>query len=133
MVYQGGFGYRYPYDVTLSDCRAGTPHTTLFEDDVVNQAGMFAGRRDQMYDGEGLIPAAIPVTAPEQRQQLEEALAGLEDNSAAQLERQKALQSEPWPTTVDWDGRANYEKDKEAMTQPVMQHYLKRMKPWMYK
>ena len=84
VVYQGGFGYRYPYDVTLSDCRAGTPHTTLFEDDVVNQAGMFAGRREQMYDGEGLIPAAIPVTAPEQRQQLEAALAGLEDNAAAQ-------------------------------------------------
>ena len=83
-VYQGGFGYRYPYDVTLSGCRAGTPHTTLFEDDVVNQAGMIAGRRAKRYDGEGLIPAAIPVTDPEQRQQLEEALAGLEDHAAAQ-------------------------------------------------
>jgi hypothetical protein len=39
VVYQGGFGYRYPYDVTLAGCRAGTPHTTLFEDDVFNQAG----------------------------------------------------------------------------------------------
>ena len=83
-VYQGGFGYRYPYDVTLSGCRAGTPHTTLFEDDVVNQAGMFAGRRVQRYDGEGLLSAAIPVTDPEQRRQLEAALAGLEDNAAAQ-------------------------------------------------
>ncbi len=50
-----------------------------------------------------------------------------------QIEYAKALQSEPWPTRVDWDGLAEYEKDKEAMTQPVMQHYLKRMKPWMYK
>jgi hypothetical protein len=84
VVYQGGFGYRYPYDVTLAGCRAGTPHTTLFEDDVAGQAGMFAGRRVQPYDGEGLIPAAIPVTDPEQRRVLEEALAGLEDNAAAQ-------------------------------------------------
>jgi hypothetical protein len=50
----------------------------------------------------------------------------------AQLETAKKLQSLPWPTTVDWDGRARYESDKEAMAQPVMQHYLKRMKPWMY-
>ena len=50
-----------------------------------------------------------------------------------QIKYAKALQSEPWPTSVDWDGQAEYEKDKEAMTQPVMQHYLKRMKPWMYK
>ena len=84
VVYQGGFGYRYPYDVTLSGCRAGTPHTTLFEDDVAGQAGMFAGRRVQRYDGEGLLSAAIPVTDPEQRKQLEEALAGLEDNENAQ-------------------------------------------------
>jgi chromosome segregation ATPase len=49
-----------------------------------------------------------------------------------QIKRAKALQSLPWPTSVDWDGMAKYEKDKEAMTQPVMQHYLKRMKPWMY-
>ena len=84
VVYQGGFGYRYPYDVTLSDCRAGTPHTTLFEDDVVNQAGIFAGRRVQRYDGEGLLSAAIPVTEPEQRKLLEEALAGLDDHENAQ-------------------------------------------------
>ncbi|MDP6115390.1 MAG: hypothetical protein QGG53_26320 [Planctomycetota bacterium] len=51
----------------------------------------------------------------------------------AQLETAKKLQSLPWPTTVDWDGRARYESNKKAMAQPVMQHYLKRMKPWMYK
>ena len=51
----------------------------------------------------------------------------------AQLEAAKKLQSLPWPTTVDWDGRARYESDEEAVAQPVMQHYLKRMKPWMYK
>jgi hypothetical protein len=50
-----------------------------------------------------------------------------------QIKSAKALQSLPWPTTVDWDGRAKYESDKEAMAQPIMQHYLKRMKPWMYK
>ena len=49
-----------------------------------------------------------------------------------QIKSAKELQSLPWPTTVDWDGRARYENDKEAMAQPVMQHYLKRMKPWMY-
>jgi hypothetical protein len=50
-----------------------------------------------------------------------------------QLNYAKALQAMPWPTTVDWDGRLPYEDDKEVMAQPVMQHYLKRMKPWMYK
>ncbi|MDP6630584.1 MAG: DUF6055 domain-containing protein [Kiritimatiellia bacterium] len=84
VVYQGGFGYRYPYDVTLAGCRAGTPHTTLFEDDVAGQAGMFAGRRVRRYDGEGLLSAAIPVTDPEQRKRLEEALAGLDDHENAQ-------------------------------------------------
>ncbi|MFC1601086.1 DUF6055 domain-containing protein [Candidatus Sumerlaeota bacterium] len=84
VVYQGGFGYRYPYDVTLSDCRAGTPHTTLFEDDVAGQAGMFAGRRVQRYDGAGMLSASIPVTDPEQRKQLEAALVGLDDHEAAQ-------------------------------------------------
>ena len=54
-------------------------------------------------------------------------------DDVAQLEVAKELQSLPWPTTVDWDGRARYESDEEAMAQPVMQHYLKRMKPWMYK
>ena len=49
-----------------------------------------------------------------------------------QLNYAKVLQAMPWPTTVDWDGRAKYESDKKAMAQPVMQHYLKRMKPWMY-
>ena len=53
-------------------------------------------------------------------------------DDVAQLEKARALQALPWPTTVDWDGRARYESDKEAMAQPVMQHYLKRMKPWMY-
>lgn len=84
VVYQGGFGYRYPYDVTLSGCRAGTPHTTLFEDDVAGQAGMLAGRRVKRYDGAGMLSASIPVTDPEQRKRLEEALAGLDDNEAAQ-------------------------------------------------
>jgi hypothetical protein len=50
-----------------------------------------------------------------------------------QLNYAKKLQDMTWPTTVDWDGRATYESDTEAMAQPVMQHYLKRMKPWMYK
>jgi hypothetical protein len=49
-----------------------------------------------------------------------------------QLNYAKKLQDMTWPTTVDWDGRATYESDTEAMAQPVMQHYLKRMKPWMY-
>jgi len=49
-----------------------------------------------------------------------------------QIKSAKALQSLPWPTTVDWDERADYEKDKNVIAQPVMQHYLKRMKPWMY-
>ena len=84
VVYQGGFGYRYPYDVTLAGCRAGSPHTTLFEDDVAGQAGMFAGRREQRYDGAGMISASIPVTDPEQRTQLVKALAGLDENEAAQ-------------------------------------------------
>ncbi|MDP6526625.1 MAG: hypothetical protein QGH15_20620 [Kiritimatiellia bacterium] len=53
-------------------------------------------------------------------------------DDVAQLETARKLQALPWPTTVDWDGRARYESDKEAMAQPVMQHYLKRMKPWMY-
>ena len=54
-------------------------------------------------------------------------------DDVGQLNKAKMLQSRPWPTTVDWDGRAEYEKDKPAVAQPVMQHYLKRMKPWMYK
>ncbi len=49
------------------------------------------------------------------------------------LEAARDLQSRPWPTTVDWDGRAEYEKNKKVIAQPIMQHYLKRMKPWMYK
>jgi hypothetical protein len=51
---------------------------------------------------------------------------------APHLEAARKLQSRPWPTTVDWDGRAEYEKNKDAIAQPIMQHYLKRMKPWMY-
>ena len=54
-------------------------------------------------------------------------------DDVAQLNKAKALQSRPWPTTVDWDGRAEYEKDKKVIDQPIMKHYLKRMKPWMYK
>ena len=54
-------------------------------------------------------------------------------DDVGQLNNAKALQSRPWPSTVDWDGRAPYEKDKEVSAQPIMQHYLKRMKPWMYK
>ena len=54
-------------------------------------------------------------------------------DDVAQLNKARALQSRPWPTTVDWDGRADYEKNKDVVAQPVMQHYLKRMKPWMYK
>ena len=54
-------------------------------------------------------------------------------DDVGQLNKAKALQSRPWPSTVDWDGRAPYEKDKEVIAQPIMQHYLKRMKPWMYK
>ena len=54
-------------------------------------------------------------------------------DDVAQLNKARKLQSRPWPTTVDWDGRASYEKDKEVVAQPIMQHYLKRMKPWMYK
>jgi len=53
-------------------------------------------------------------------------------DDVGQLNKAKMLQSRPWPTTVDWDGRANYEKDKDVIAQPVMQHYLNRMKPWMY-
>ena len=51
---------------------------------------------------------------------------------APHLEAARKLQNRPWPTTVDWDGRADYEKNKDVVAQPIMQHYLKRMKPWMY-
>jgi hypothetical protein len=54
-------------------------------------------------------------------------------DDVGQLNKAKALQSRPWPSTVDWDGRAPYEKGKDVIAQPIMQHYLKRMKPWMYK
>jgi chromosome segregation ATPase len=54
-------------------------------------------------------------------------------DDVAQLNKAKMLQSRPWPSTVDWDGRAEYEKNKDVIAQPIMQHYLKRMKPWMYK
>ena len=53
-------------------------------------------------------------------------------DDVGQLNKAKMLQSRPWPSTVDWDGRAEYEKDKEVIAQPIMKHYLKRMKPWMY-
>ena len=71
VVYQGGFGFRYPYDVALKGCRAGSPHTTPLDDETLGQAGLKAGRNP----GEGLNTAAIPVTDPEQRQHVEEVLA----------------------------------------------------------
>ena len=52
---------------------------------------------------------------------------------APHLEAARKLQNRPWPTTVDWDGRADYEQNKDVVAQPIMQHYLKRMKPSMYK
>jgi len=79
VVYQGGFGYRYPYDVTLKGCRAGSPHTTPVEDETYGQAGLKSGRNP----GEGLNSAAIPVTDPEQRQHAEEVLAAMGDQEKA--------------------------------------------------
>ena len=43
VVYQGGFGYRYPYDVTLKGCRPGSPHTTPVDDETLGQAGIESG------------------------------------------------------------------------------------------
>lgn len=77
VVYQGGFGYRYPYDVALKGCRAGSPHTTPLDDETLGQAGLKAGRNP----GEGLNTASIPVTDPEQRQHAEEGLAAMEDHA----------------------------------------------------
>ncbi len=79
VVYQGGFGYRYPYDVALKGCRAGSPHTTPVDDETLGQAGLKAGRNP----GEGLNTAAIPVTDPEQRQHVEEVLAAMGDQEKA--------------------------------------------------
>jgi len=76
VVYQGGFGYRYPYDVALKGCRAGSPHTTPLDDETYGQAGLKTGRNP----GEGLNSASIPVTDPEQRQRAEEGLAAMGDD-----------------------------------------------------
>ncbi len=70
VVYQGGFGYRYPYDVVLNGCRAGSPHSTPVDDETFGQGGLKAGRRHGM----GMNVASIPVTDPEQREQLETVL-----------------------------------------------------------
>ncbi|MDP6630272.1 MAG: DUF6055 domain-containing protein [Kiritimatiellia bacterium] len=76
VVYQGGFGYRYPYDVTLKGCRAGSPHSTPIDDGTDGQSGLKSGRNP----GEGCNSASIPVTDPEQRQQAEEVLAAMGDD-----------------------------------------------------
>jgi len=75
VVYQGGFAYRYPYDVVLNGCRAGSPHTTPVDDETHGQAGLKAGRNP----GGGMNTASIPVTDPEQRQHVEEVLAAMGD------------------------------------------------------
>jgi hypothetical protein len=79
VVYQGGFGYRYPYDVTLKGCRAGSPHTTPVDDETYGQAGLKSGRNP----GEGLNSASIPVTDPKQRPHAEEVLAAMADRKEA--------------------------------------------------
>jgi len=58
-IYQGGFSYRYPYDVQLSACRPDSPHTTLEEDDVLNLVGGVWGMRN----GEGANCANVPTPA----------------------------------------------------------------------
>ena len=50
-----------------------------------------------------------------------------------QVRKAMAYQSQPWYTTVSWDGRTAYEINSESVKQPVMQMFLKKMKPWMYK
>jgi hypothetical protein len=50
-----------------------------------------------------------------------------------QVRKAMAYQSQPWYTTVSWDGRTAYEMNSESVKQPVMQMFLKKMKPWMYK
>jgi len=81
------------------------------------QSSSYWGRSYHNTIAHKVLPGMLP-TAPD---------------DVAQLNKAKMLQSRPWPTTVDWDGRANYEKDRDVIAQPIMQHYLKRMKPWMYK
>ena len=51
----------------------------------------------------------------------------------AQVRMAQRYQSQEWHTAVDWDGRAAYEKNPDSVRQPVMQMWLKKMKPWMYK
>ncbi|MCP4212846.1 MAG: hypothetical protein GY764_15415 [Halieaceae bacterium] len=50
-----------------------------------------------------------------------------------QVRKAMAYQKQPWYTTVSWDGRTAYEMDSESVKQPVMQMFLKKMKPWIYK
>ena len=50
-----------------------------------------------------------------------------------QVRKAMAYQKQPWYTTVSWDGRTAYEMNSESVKQPVMQMFLKKMKPWMYK
>ena len=52
----GGFAYKYPYDVQLFGARAGSPHTTLADNDVLAQLGEGWGMRN----GEGGNSASIP-------------------------------------------------------------------------
>ncbi|MFC1601891.1 DUF6055 domain-containing protein, partial [Candidatus Sumerlaeota bacterium] len=70
VVYQGGFAYRYPYDVVLKGCHAGSPHTTPVDDETFGQGGLTAGRRH----GQGMNVASIPVTDPDEREQVETVL-----------------------------------------------------------
>lgn len=49
-----------------------------------------------------------------------------------QVKKAWNFQKQKWHVKVDWDGRAPYELEPESVEQPVMQHYLKKMKPWMY-
>ena len=50
-----------------------------------------------------------------------------------QVRKAMAYQKQPWYTTVSWDGRTAYEMNSESVEQPVMQMFLKKMKPWIYK
>jgi hypothetical protein len=194
VVYQGGFGYRYPYDVTLSGCSAGTlpgvrairreqqearerseqlrrdtrgteEYRKLNQENQSLHVQMRYEPDPKLVAQQRKIDRDISEIPRQEIETAKEAAAAETNALEAQLLRKtgpsgqlasisrkilggnvphvpddieqiksaKELQSLPWPTTVDWDGRARYESDKEAMAQPVMQHYLKRMKPWMYK
>ena len=49
-----------------------------------------------------------------------------------QLHQSVPYQAEPWHTRVDWDGRTQWEAAGAPLS-PMMQHWLKRMKPYQYK